>query len=268
MDDKSLYLILKGHSLISLPHRHNTIQARNKYDIIGALSFFSDIPRPYTFKALTKVSLLKLSQKDFLDVIKENPEDYEKFCEIRDKIKLEQNLEDLKISCKCCKFSNHDESCCPLNHYIPNRRKIIQKYTYSEAHRKRNKFVRNNKKHKMKKFLYSTIDAFKKGDQQSNNSHGNFEYTEEDDVGSSLTAVGSGKEKSSLNFKKSFDIDAIKMDVYQNYFNHNNFDKVLYDYNSRIKKKLTRQFWQSNKLSINSQKILTSFNMSSKYALE
>ena len=97
------FILLKTNSeaLISVPFRQKKYKIKNPFNIIGVESFFGFEPRKFTMKAFTnKIKVLKLSQDDFLKVLREKPEDYYKFCEIRDKIKLERNFEDLNFLCK------------------------------------------------------------------------------------------------------------------------------------------------------------------------
>ena len=52
----------------------------------GHFSFFSGLPREINAKTLDYCFLLKINLKKFLEVLREFPDDYEKYCEIRDKI--------------------------------------------------------------------------------------------------------------------------------------------------------------------------------------
>ena len=249
-DDKSLYLILKGYSSISLPLQETSLQMRKKLDIIGALSFFSNLPRSYTVKALSKITVLKLTQEDFLKVLRENPEDYEKFCEIKDKIRLERNLEDLKISCKCCNFPNHDEIYCPLNHYLANRTRIIQTYSYDENQRSRKKFKRPITKHRRIKYIASeTLKGVEKEDLSEL-------YLDDDFDENSDNKINIIERKNTIISSNSINIDALGH--CKNYLIHNNYERILFEYNNRIKKKLYRLL-KSDKMTMSSQKVLSSF---------
>ena len=73
-----------------------------------------------------------LHREDFLKIISSNSQDYERFCEIKDKINFYQNVEDLYINCPSCSQKDHGVLSCPLLHLTLERRRIIARFTYSK----------------------------------------------------------------------------------------------------------------------------------------
>ena len=73
-----------------------------------------------------------LHLEDFLNIISSNSQDYERFCEIKDKINLYQNAEDLYIKCPSCSHEDHGVLCCPLIHLNFDKKRIIARYTFSK----------------------------------------------------------------------------------------------------------------------------------------
>jgi CRP-like cAMP-binding protein len=59
----------------------------------GEYSFFTSLPRSCCAKSQEFSVLYKIDRTKFLNVVKECAEDYEKFCEIKDKISIYNKLE-------------------------------------------------------------------------------------------------------------------------------------------------------------------------------
>ena len=58
--------------------------------------------RIYSIRCSDFCSLLKINRNDFLNLLKEYPEDYEKFCKIKDSIGMYSNLGEICKKCYCC----------------------------------------------------------------------------------------------------------------------------------------------------------------------
>lgn len=67
-------------------------------------SFFSDAPWSLNTKSLDFTSLLAIDRNIFLTIIKDYPEDYEKFCHIKDSINLYNDYTGLLLVCYSNKF--------------------------------------------------------------------------------------------------------------------------------------------------------------------
>ncbi|CAD8070740.1 unnamed protein product [Paramecium sonneborni] len=82
------------------------------------------------FKSNGYVSLLILSKLDFMITIKNYPEDFQKFCEIRELMTLSLKPPQLEngVFCPACLCFNHSLSKCPQIQYIPDREAILKKY--------------------------------------------------------------------------------------------------------------------------------------------
>ena len=253
IDDKSLFLILKGNVSISFENNH--IQTKKKNDIFGVFSFFSNMSRRLTVKALTNTTVLQLKQEDFVKIIKEFPDEYEKYCEIRDKININNDFKDLHVACKSCSSMNHDELNCPLNHFIPNRQQIIDKKNWSFKENNRRKEIQRKKQRKIMKFYKNNKDF------SSNKVTIDEEQSENEQIFSNISDSDNG---STYNNKKAFeknviwhdenyslkmklslkhcDIDLIKTNNSMGYFAGNHFEKVICEYNEKIKRKINREY--------------------------
>ncbi len=93
--------------------------------------------------------MYKISRDKFIEVIKENKKDYEKFCEFKDNLimgndtnnknsilsllKVSKNISAADIiSCLSCKECDHLTHDCPKTHLILNSQSVIGKHNKSE----------------------------------------------------------------------------------------------------------------------------------------
>lgn len=77
--------------------------------IFGAFSFFTGLEGSQTeFKCKEFTTLVKIQRSQFLDVIMENKKDFERFCEIRDKMSSERLIDDMPgQECLICGSKEH-----------------------------------------------------------------------------------------------------------------------------------------------------------------
>ncbi|CAK91413.1 unnamed protein product (macronuclear) [Paramecium tetraurelia] len=88
------------------------------------------------------VQLTVLLRSEFLDVLRENPIDYETFCAIKDQILMH----DLDVQSKCisCNCSGHTISNCPVVHFVVDREKVIKSHQFYHS-QKREQFMRKKR---------------------------------------------------------------------------------------------------------------------------
>lgn len=233
LDDKSLYVILKGLASTNVPIKEEKIKIKKEYDIVGFESFFGNKLRSFTLRVLSKkLKVLKLSQEDFLKVIRENQTDYDKFCEIRDKMQFDSDFGDLFISCKICSAKNHDENHCPILFKNFNKKYHMQKLAfYHQNVTKRVKYPkRKTKKRRFLIFPKSLPPNF---------------LNDRDSVQSdSIIHDGSDEEikiiTNSLDqthVATTVDIDRINLSKKENYFPQNHYERVILEYNNNLRRR-------------------------------
>ena len=83
-------------------------------------------------RSTSVASFVQLNLEDFLAVIKEFPEDFEKFCQARDNLRMHGACSSFDSFCDFCKRFKHSMFRCPLVNYVPNRKRIIAKSSRSE----------------------------------------------------------------------------------------------------------------------------------------
>ncbi len=90
-DDQSIYFIENGvveifYQQINKSNNKNNVIQLAKNQMFGELSFFSGLSRKASARSVNLSTLYKISRKDFLEIIKDNQEDFEKFQMIKEKI--------------------------------------------------------------------------------------------------------------------------------------------------------------------------------------
>ena len=233
LDDKSLYLILKGVASANVPIKEE-IKIKKEYDIVGFESFFGNKLRSFTLSVLSKkLKVLKLSQEDFLKVIRENQTDYDKFCEIKDKIQFDSDFGDLFISCKICSAKNHDENQCPILFKNFNKKYHLQKLAfYHQNVTKRVKYLKRKTKKRRCLFSPKTLPPnflYERDSVQSDSILHEYGSDEE------LRMIANGFEQQHL--VTTVDIDRINLNRKENYFPQNHYERVIFEYNNNLRRR-------------------------------
>lgn len=196
VDDNNLYLIKDGEIDLYLEaHNENQricLKILRKGDFFGEKSFFCGIPRLSCARSVSFSSLFVINKDDFLRVLKQNPDDFERFCEIRDQINLNDDWSKLYLNCESCNSLHHSLFTCPLLHLVLPKKQIIARSQYSlpqvrlEFIRKRSKKMFNsfsNYNKIQKKAVRFTEDLESPQDEESNENEnnevtGSLEYLE------------------------------------------------------------------------------------------
>ncbi|EAR84834.2 cation channel family protein (macronuclear) [Tetrahymena thermophila SB210] len=146
VDHHDIYFIEKGKielfTIINQKKRnnsglHKSLKVLEKGSSFGEQSFFTGTERKISARSLDFTKLLYIRRQDFIDLLKEFPQDNESFCMIKDLVSSGQ-YEKIGLKCYCCDNSTkHSYVECPYIHYIPDKYKII-KMEYS-THQQRQK---------------------------------------------------------------------------------------------------------------------------------
>jgi len=75
----------------------NSLRKLEKGSCFGEESFFTAFRRFYSVRSIDFTTLLMIKRKDFIELLKQYPEDYEKYCQLRDNIIFKSNFEDLGL---------------------------------------------------------------------------------------------------------------------------------------------------------------------------
>ncbi|KAL4502410.1 hypothetical protein ABPG72_011997 [Tetrahymena utriculariae] len=142
-----------------------------KNDMLGfSLFFYPYSGRILRAKATTFTELLFINYKSFIDLLQQFPNDYEKFCYIRDEITINNNYNIIGQGCYFCGDDSHLIRNCNLIHYELNFKQKknmfhqssfqLQRITYQRLRKIKNKRIKVNEeemvkyqKFKMKKII-------------------------------------------------------------------------------------------------------------------
>ncbi|EGR27772.1 hypothetical protein IMG5_189460, partial [Ichthyophthirius multifiliis] len=120
-----LYFIQNG--TISIEKNNIQIQELQKSQSFGELEFFGNQDKIFNAKSIGQTQILEISKTNFINIIKNYPEDYQKYCLIKDKIQFQQNIDMFKSKCGSCEKNGHISLYCKQVHYQPNKEYVILK---------------------------------------------------------------------------------------------------------------------------------------------
>lgn len=172
--------------------------------------------------SLEKSEVYSLKREDFLEILKESRADYEKFCEIRDKLMFSSEF--LRLApgfCAICRENRHDEANCPVIHYISSRKPINSANYRRNSSQKRASFQRKSGKKRTilnnnKEFLKESEESLEEGVFSEDNA--NFSAVFEDSLAE--------------NFEN------VLQNENEHYFPQDNLEVILREYNENKVKKL------------------------------
>ena len=148
----SFNIIEDGEINICLPQQsgeNNDYMIAKKYkkdDFFGEFSLFSIESFKFYILASTKTTMRSINKSNFLKILKNNDEDYEKYCFLKDIISLNSDkFEELLRKCEICQNSYHESLNCLHSHLFLSKYNIIRRYIGSNQ-QKRCFFKRKNKK--------------------------------------------------------------------------------------------------------------------------
>ena len=151
-DDFEIFFIIKGKVEIFINANNKfekderiSLRTLEKGAVFGELSFFTGQPRTASAKSNDFSSMIYIKRDEFLSVLEKFPEDYEKYCFIRDQIVLERNFNSINTSCYSCKSLDHLIKDCPLFHYSRFSRHMIKSH-FNIQHTKRTTMKRRKLK--------------------------------------------------------------------------------------------------------------------------
>ncbi|KAL4510497.1 hypothetical protein ABPG72_004651 [Tetrahymena utriculariae] len=160
-DDNSIYFIEKGQvqvfHMFENPNfdSKNQMNVRGRGEYFGEVCFFTGKSRVNNYRSLDFTTLLKIERNKFIEILQENPEDYERFCMIKDDITFNNNIKHTQRKCVYCRDQplldeQHIEALCPVLHYIPNKLRLQDSFKNQLIQESRKKYFRQ------RQFKYNT----------------------------------------------------------------------------------------------------------------
>ncbi|KAL4510097.1 hypothetical protein ABPG72_010290 [Tetrahymena utriculariae] len=128
-----MYFILKGEVQMMLNMKQESQSYHNlcnlkEGQIFGEIEFFSGQTRENCARAINVTDLVYVEYDDFIEIVKQFPEDYEQVLQTKDNLNLYQKSKGLDHKCFSCSSYDHRLKQCPLVNFIPNKVKILHNY--------------------------------------------------------------------------------------------------------------------------------------------
>ncbi|EAR97004.2 cation channel family protein (macronuclear) [Tetrahymena thermophila SB210] len=148
LDDCSIYFIEKGSVEIYIENKETSqqnvksISSIGKGQSFGETSFFTGEARRASVRSREFTTLLILNRAEFLQVLVNHQEDYEKFCAIKDSLIFCENYQLINVECLSCKSQGHQILQCPYLHYTPNFTFLKQSFMRSPNQEQRKLYIR------------------------------------------------------------------------------------------------------------------------------
>ncbi|KAL4506943.1 hypothetical protein ABPG72_001364 [Tetrahymena utriculariae] len=101
-------------------HSIYLIDSMKQDTLLGQENFLTGTLRTCRARAKTFTSAIKISRNKFIEIIKNNESEYEKFTFLKDKMFLYQNYDSIKINCYICNKFSHLTIDCSLVHFDKN----------------------------------------------------------------------------------------------------------------------------------------------------
>lgn len=156
--DSSIYFIIKGKIELFLECEDDiVINTLGPETLFGEIAFFSGKERSCSARSKGFTTLFSIKRDEFIQVLQDFPDDFEKFNMISQQISIYENLKSLKIRCYCCCQNDHLSINCPILHYIPDREKIIKKDCFYKDQERTDDFRRNDRRRMCSKKIKSLV---------------------------------------------------------------------------------------------------------------
>ncbi|CAD8104262.1 unnamed protein product [Paramecium primaurelia] len=108
------------------------LQSFHTNQTIGLIPFITGKLQPETYKSQGFCLVMTLSHRKFKATLKDFPNDYEIYCQMKDYLLFNGNETSIfPRKCYACQNFTHYSHECPVVHYVPDREKIIKKHTIS-----------------------------------------------------------------------------------------------------------------------------------------
>ncbi|KAL4488005.1 hypothetical protein ABPG72_009343 [Tetrahymena utriculariae] len=152
-DDSAIYFIQSGtieiyQQQIKNQNKVNIIKVLRDGQIFGELSFFSGLKRQASARSVNLSTIYKMSRNKFIEILKENIEDFERFKMMQDQIVFQNDLSVIYTECYSCKNIGHISNQCPRIHMIKDQQHFVLRQNYS-IFQERAQIERKSKKLKL-----------------------------------------------------------------------------------------------------------------------
>ncbi|CAK56672.1 unnamed protein product (macronuclear) [Paramecium tetraurelia] len=199
-DDNSLYIITKGEVEIVFEGtnqngdvlQRNSLQWLKAGDYFGEISFITGKLRSASAIARGFVRVFKIKREQLLKLLTLFPNEYEKFCCLKDQLMMKQAVASA-ISCYSCKSDQHLINECHFHHYCADMESLIKKEQFpveqkrksydrrgytSKLHPWLNQYVLTNK---AKQYAYTNTITDNDSEENDDEENGIYQSSEDDE---------------------------------------------------------------------------------------
>ncbi|EGR30305.1 cation channel family protein, putative [Ichthyophthirius multifiliis] len=165
LDDCCIFFIEKGEIEVYIDQYSEAkmytqqIQKLKSGDAFGVVSFFTGNTRKLSIRSLDFTTLLSIKRQDFLNLLKDFPEDYEQFVFIKDQLQLNGNFKQIGTRCYSCRDFKHMCDNCPFIHYSP-KKFLLLKRIFRNIFQNRNNLYKRKHRYKKNAKKYFYINKF------------------------------------------------------------------------------------------------------------
>ncbi|EAS03805.2 histone acetyltransferase family protein (macronuclear) [Tetrahymena thermophila SB210] len=113
----------------------------------GEYEFFANSQLPYKIQSCKQTIVIKISLKQFIQIVNQNKQDYQIFMEIKHKVQLNNEMSIIKTNCIICNAKNHHFLECLQAHLPKHPQFTIFKHTYYPSQERDTNYKRIKSKH-------------------------------------------------------------------------------------------------------------------------
>ncbi|KAL4451099.1 hypothetical protein ABPG74_021421 [Tetrahymena malaccensis] len=142
-----VYFLVKGQAEVIKSQTKTVLQSIYKGMMFGEIEFFTGQQRQFSLRASTVCQLAYLNKQDFLDAIKNNNIEFERFSKMRDLLSIYKDTQGFDHQCGSCGKYTHLIVECPQINICINKYKTLSKYNFYVNQARDNNYKRNRAKY-------------------------------------------------------------------------------------------------------------------------
>lgn len=131
-DFPCIYFLHSGEIKLFSDFSQKTLEKVRAGQCFGEREFILGAEHAVSAKSAAFSTVSTLKFEDFAKVLLEAPEDWQKFCEIRDKALLLGDFQGFTRNCDFCQLPEHFVAQCPDLHYIASKPHVLRKFCHYE----------------------------------------------------------------------------------------------------------------------------------------
>ncbi|EWS75104.1 cyclic nucleotide-binding domain protein (macronuclear) [Tetrahymena thermophila SB210] len=144
---EEVYFLVKGQAEVIKTQTKTVLQSIQKGMMFGEIEFFTGQQRQFSLRASTVCQLAYLNKQEFLDTIKGNNVEFERFNKMKDLLSIYKDTQGFDHQCGSCGKYTHLIVECPQINICINKYKTLSKYNFYVCQVRDNKFKRNRAKY-------------------------------------------------------------------------------------------------------------------------